>query len=147
METHVKFMKEAYKEALKAYNENEVPVGCVLVYNGKIIARAHNKKEQLNSVINHAEIQVIQKASKKMRSWRLEDCDLYVTLQPCMMCSGAIYQSRIKNVYFGAEQKTDYFKLSDLNWYPNVVGGVLANECQDLLLKFFKEKRGDRSGV
>lgn len=147
METHVKFMKEAYKEALKAYNENEVPVGCVLVYNGKIIARAHNKKEQLNSVINHAEIQVIQKASKKMRSWRLEDCDLYVTLQPCMMCSGAIYQSRIKNVYFGTEQKTDYFKLSDLNWYPNVVGGVLANECQDLLLKFFKEKRGDRSGV
>ncbi len=143
METHVKFMKEAYKEAVKAYKENEVPVGCVLVQGGKIIARAHNKKEQLNSVIEHAEIQVIQKASKKTKSWRLEECDLYVTLQPCMMCSGAIYQSRIKNVYFGATQKTDYFKFSDLNWYPNVVGGILADECQNLLLKFFKEKRGE----
>ena len=101
------FMKEALKEAKKAYKKLEVPVGCVIVKDGKIIARAHNLKETKYDTTKHAEILAIQKASKKLESWRLIDCDMYVTLEPCPMCAGAIIQSRIKNLYYGAcDEKT-----------------------------------------
>jgi deoxycytidylate deaminase len=93
-------MKAALAEAKKAYMIAEVPVGAVIVYNNKIIARGHNTRETNQSVLGHAEINAIKKASKKIGSWRLEDCDIYVTLEPCPMCSGAIIQSRIKNLYF-----------------------------------------------
>ena len=95
-------MEAALAEAKKAYLIDEVPVGAVIVYNDKIIARGHNTRETKQSVLGHAEINAIKKASKKIGSWRLEDCDMYVTLEPCSMCSGAIIQSRIKNLYFGA---------------------------------------------
>ena len=102
-----KFMKQALKEAKKAYEKLEVPVGAVIVKNGKIIARAHNQKETKYDTTKHAEILAIQKASKKLGSWRLIDCDMYVTLEPCPMCAGAIINSRIKNVYIGAsDEKT-----------------------------------------
>ena len=102
-----KFMKEALKEAKKAYDKLEVPVGAVIVKDGEIIARAHNLKETKFDTTNHAEIIAIQKASKKLKSWRLLDCEMYVTLEPCSMCAGAIINSRIKKVYIGAnDEKT-----------------------------------------
>ena len=102
-----KFMKEALKEAKKAYEKLEVPVGCVIVKEGKIIARAHNLKETKLDTTKHAEILAIQKASKKLESWRLLDCEMYVTLEPCSMCAGAIINSRIKKVYIGTtDEKT-----------------------------------------
>ena len=96
-------MKEAYKEAKKAYKKLEVPVGAVVVKDGKIIARAHNLRENKNSSLAHAEILCIEKACKKLNSWRLDGAEMYVTLEPCSMCAGAIIQSRIKNVYIGAK--------------------------------------------
>ena len=141
-------MKEALKEAKKAYLLGEVPVGAVIVYEGKIIARGHNTREIKQTVLGHAEINAIQKASKKIGSWRLEDCDIYVTLEPCAMCSGAIIQSRIKNLYFGAyDLKTGVCgSVLNLFEYPfnhkvNVVGGVLEDECSRILKDFFKELR------
>ena len=102
-----KFMKEALKQAQKAYDKLEVPVGAVIVKDGKIIARAYNQKEEKNDTTNHAEILAIKKASKKLESWRLLDCDMYVTLEPCSMCAGALIQSRIRKVYIGAsDEKT-----------------------------------------
>ena len=100
-----KFMKEALKEAKKAYDKLEVPVGCVIVKDKKIIARAHNLKESKSDTTKHAEIIAIQKASKKLNSWRLLDCDMYVTLEPCSMCAGAIIHSRIKRLFFGAKEQ------------------------------------------
>ena len=141
-------MKEALKEAKKAYLLGEVPVGAVIVYEGKIIARGHNTREIKQTVLGHAEINAIQKASKKIGSWRLEDCDIYVTLEPCAMCSGAIIQSRIKNLFFGAyDLKTGVCgSVLNLFEYPfnhkvNVVGGVLEDECSRILKDFFKELR------
>jgi tRNA(adenine34) deaminase len=144
-----KFMKEALKEAKKAYNKLEVPVGAVIVKDGKIIARAHNVKEEKNDTTKHAEIIAISKASKKMESWRLIDCEMYVTLEPCCMCAGALINSRIKKVYIGT---TDYKTgacgsvlnlLQDYNFNHKVEieTGVLKDECEDLLKKFFKELR------
>ena len=96
-----KYMKEALKEAKKAYDKEEVPVGAIIVKDGKIIARAHNLKETKKDTTYHAEILAIQKASKKLEAWRLEECEMYVTLEPCSMCAGALIQSRIKKVYIG----------------------------------------------
>ena len=98
-----KFMKEALKEALKAYKKEEIPVGAVIIKDNKIIARAYNKKEEKLDTTKHAEILAIQKASKKLNSWRLTDCDMYVTLEPCSMCAGALIQARIRKVYVGTE--------------------------------------------
>lgn len=141
-------MREALKEAKKAYLLGEVPVGAVIVYENKIIARGHNTREIKQSVLGHAEINAIQKASKKIGSWRLEDCDIYVTLEPCPMCSGAIIQSRIKNLYYGATDPKTGACGSVLNLFENpfnhkvnVIGGVLEDECSRIIKDFFKELR------
>ena len=115
MEEKIKFMKEALKEAKKAYEKLEVPVGAVIVKDGKIIARAHNLKETKTDTTKHAEILAIQKASKKLESWRLLNCEMYITLEPCSMCAGAIINSRIKKIYIGAlDEKTGKIVLKSL---------------------------------
>ena len=144
-----KFMKEALKEAKKAYDKLEVPVGCVIVKNGEIVARAHNLKETKLDTTKHAEIVAIQKASRKLRSWRLIDCEMYVTLEPCSMCAGAIINSRIKKLYYGAKDEKTGAVGSVLNLMEDykfnhdveVHSGVLEGDCSDLLKKFFKELR------
>ena len=147
-----KFMKEALKEAKKAYNKLEVPVGAVIVKDRQIIARAHNLKETKYDTTKHAEILAIQKASKKLKSWRLLDCTMYVTLEPCSMCAGAIINSRIKKVYIGAKDaKTgacgsvlnlfDDFKFNHKVEYEI---GILKNECEAILKNFFKILREEK---
>ena len=144
-----KFMKEALKEAKKAYDKLEVPVGAVIVKDGKIIARAHNLKETKFDTTKHAEILAIQKASKKLNSWRLIDCEMYVTLEPCTMCAGAIINSRIKKVYIGTmDEKTgavgsvlNLFEDYKFNHKVESQTGILAQECEEILKKFFKELR------
>ena len=142
------YMKEALKEAKKAYLKGEVPVGAVIVHEGKIIARAHNLRQDKQKVTAHAEIIAIEKASKKIGSWRLEECTLYVTLEPCPMCSGAIIQARIKEVVFGAyDQKAGCAgSVFDMFSYPFnhrviVTGGEMEEEAKKLLQQFFKEIR------
>ena len=144
-----KFMKAALKEAKKAYEKLEVPVGAVIVKDGKIIARAHNLKETKFDTTKHAEILAIQKASKKLNSWRLIDCEMYVTLEPCSMCAGALINSRIKKVYIGAsDPKTgavgSVFNLLEdytFNHKVEYEKGVLQDECESILKEFFKELR------
>lgn len=144
-----KFMKEALKEAKKAYKKLEVPVGAIIVKDGKIIARAHNQKETKFDTTKHAEILAIQKASKKLESWRLIDCDMYVTLEPCAMCAGAIINSRIRKVYIGAlDEKTgavgsvlNLFKDYKFNHNVQFENRVLEFECKKILKDFFKELR------
>ena len=144
-----KFMKEALKEAKKAYEKLEVPVGCVIVKDGKIIARGHNLKESKTDTTKHAEIIAIQKASKKLQSWRLLDCEMYVTLEPCAMCAGAIIQSRIKKIYYGIHDlKTgaigSVFNLLEdytFNHKVEYESGVLEEECEQILKDFFKDLR------
>lgn len=138
----------ALKEAQKAYAILEVPVGCVIVKDGKIIARGHNVRERDQSITGHAELVAIKKASKKLGTWRLEDCDIYVTLEPCPMCAGAIIQSRIRSLYFGAyDLKTgacgsvvNLFENA-FNHKVNVYGGVLEDKCSIIIKEFFKELR------
>lgn len=148
MDNKLKYMKLAYKEALKAFNKNEVPIGCVIVKDDKVIAKAHNLREKNNDVISHAEMLAIKKANKRLGSWRLEDCDIYVTLEPCPMCSGAIIQSRIKNLYFGAYDQKGGAAGSMLNLFDykfnhkvNVIGGIMVDECSKLMSDFFKTLR------
>lgn len=144
-----KFMKEALKQARQAYNKLEVPVGAVIVKDGKIIARAYNQKECKNDTTNHAEILAIKKASKKLNSWRLIDCDMYVTLEPCSMCAGALIQSRIRKVYIGApDAKTgacgsvlNLLEDYKFNHVVEVENGILKDECESLLKEFFKKLR------
>ncbi len=143
-----KFMIEALKEAKKAYEKDEVPVGAVIVKNGKVIAKAHNLKETKNSAIAHAEILAIEKANKKLNSWRLIDCDMYVTLEPCTMCMGAIISARIRNLYVGTlDPKTgacgSFVDLSKnkYNHTVNIFKGILKDKCEYILKDFFKELR------
>lgn len=144
-----KFMKEALKQARQAYNKLEVPVGAVIVKDGEIIARAYNQKECKNDTTNHAEILAIKKASKKLNSWRLIDCDMYVTLEPCSMCAGALIQSRIRKVYIGApDAKTgacgsvlNLLEDYKFNHVVEVENGILKDECESLLKEFFKKLR------
>lgn len=146
-----KFMQLAIKQAKKAYDADEVPVGCVIVQNGKVIARAYNKKEKNKCSIFHAEIIAIQKACKKIGDWRLEDCTLFVTMEPCAMCAGAILNHRIKNVVFGVSEKNfgacgggiDLLNNKNLNSKTNVVSGILKDECLELLQTFFKHRRNE----
>lgn len=142
-------MQQALKEANKAKLKDEVPIGCVIVYQDKIIARAHNTKEYSQQAIDHAEIRAIRKANKKLGSWRLDECTLYVTLEPCPMCAGAIMQSRIKKVVFGASDPKggsygstiNMSEVKGLNHYPTIVKGVMEKESEILLKDFFKLKR------
>lgn len=147
------FMKEALKEAKKAYNKLEIPVGAVIVKDGKIIARAHNIKEEKQDTTKHAEIIAIQKASKKLETWRLNDCEMYVTLEPCAMCAGAIIQARLKKLYIGTmDPKTGACGsvlnlLKDFKFNHNVEleTGVLKDDCEQILKSFFKELREIKS--
>ena len=144
-----KFMKEALKEAKKAYDKLEVPVGAVIVKDGRIIARAHNLKETKTDTTKHAEILAIQKASKKLESWRLLDCEMYITLEPCSMCAGAIINSRIKKIYIGAmDEKTgaagsvlNLFEDYTFNHKVEVEKNVMKAECEKILKDFFKMLR------
>ena len=147
---HELFMLQAVKEAYKAYDIEECPIGAVVVKDGKVIARAHNLRISKQDAIAHAEVLAIRKACKKLNSWRLIDCDLYVTLEPCTMCSGAIVQSRIRKVYFGAyEPKSgavvscnDIFEVSHgHNHKVDFEGGILEEECAALMKAFFKKLR------
>ncbi len=148
-----KFMKEALKEAKKAYEADEIPIGAVIVKNDKIIARAHNQKEIKNDATRHAEIIAIEKASKKLQGWRLDDCEMYVTLEPCMMCAGAIVQARLKKVYIGAmDEKMGYcgsvINLLQYNKYDYHVeseSGILSDECSKIVKDFFAELRNKKS--
>ena len=149
MEEKNYYMKQALKEAEKAYQKLEVPVGAVIVKDGKIIARAHNQKETKTDTTKHAEILAIQKASKKLESWRLLDCEMYVTLEPCTMCAGAIINSRIKKIYIGAsDEKTgavgsvlNLFDDYKFNHKPEYEKGILEQECSEILKRFFKDLR------
>ncbi|CDB31539.1 cytosine/adenosine deaminase [Clostridium sp. CAG:575] len=144
-----KFMMEALKEAKKAYDKLEVPVGAVIVKEGKIIARAHNLKETKTDTTKHAEILAIQKASRKLKSWRLLDCDMYVTLEPCSMCAGAMINSRIRKIYIGTQDaKTgavgsvfNLFNDYTFNHKVEAETGILKDECENILQQFFKELR------
>lgn len=146
-------MKEALKEAKKAYKKLEIPVGAVIVKDGKIIARGHNLKETKEDTTKHAEIIAIQKASKKLSEWRLIDCEMYVTLEPCAMCAGAIINSRIKKVYIGTmDEKTgavgsvlNLFEDFTFNHKVEVEKGILQEECKNMLKQFFKELRKSKN--
>ena len=149
MEQHIKYMKEALKQAKKAYALGEVPIGCVIVYEDKIIARGYNRRNTDKNTLAHAEITAINRASKKMGDWRLEGCTLYVTLEPCQMCSGAIVQSRITNVVMGcmnpkagcAGSILNLLEMPEFNHQVNVTRGVMEEECSQILQDFFKELR------
>lgn len=148
--TNLEYMNEAFKEAKKAYEINEVPVGCVIVYNDEIIARAHNKRHNLKCSLYHAEILAIEEACKRLGKWILSDCTMYVTLEPCLMCSGAIIQSRIKKVFYGVNEERfgciheafDHFSNKQ-NHKVDVESGLLKEEIEELMKKFFKELRQD----
>jgi len=146
------FMEEAIKLAQKAYKKNEVPIGAIIVKDGKIIARAYNNREHTQQAINHAEIVAIKKACKKLRSWRLNDCDMYVTLEPCAMCAGAILNSRLKTVHIACKDETHgaviskYSLLSDgtLNHTTNVIVGENEVKSKNLIKSFFKNLRNKK---
>lgn len=142
-----KYMYEALLEAEKARNEDEVPVGAVIVRNGEIIARAYNTREKDKNALYHAEIKAIDEACKLLHGWRLVGCTLYVTLEPCPMCAGAIINSRIERVVYGApDNKAGAFgTMINLNDYPlfkpEITSGVLKDQCSQILSDFFKKKR------
>ena len=142
-------MEQAIIEAKKAFELDEVPVGAVIVYKGDIISRAHNLRENFNNALAHAEILVINDACKKLKTWRLDGCDLYVTLEPCPMCAGAIINARISTVYFGAYDSkggacgsvVDLFKKGSFNHSPVLYGGIMEDACEGLLKEFFGKLR------
>ncbi len=140
-------MKAALKCARKAFEEGEVPIGAVVVCDGKIISRGYNKRTKKQIATAHAEIEAIEKACKKLKSWRIPECEIYVTLEPCPMCMGAMLNARIKKVYFGAYEAkgrsmTEQLAESNLvNHRIEVEGGVMQSECADVLSSFFSEMR------
>lgn len=145
----VKFMELAIAEAEKAAKKDEVPVGAVIVKDGKLLAKAHNLTERKKNATRHAEMIVIEKASKKLRSWRLTGCEIYVTVEPCAMCAGAIVNARVDKVYFGAKEEksgcaeSKYPVLSDggLNHSVEFEGGIMGEKCANLIKSYFKSKR------
>ena len=149
----VKFMKMALKEAKKAEMEDEVPIGAVIVQDGKVVAKAHNKMEKTQLATAHAEILAINKACKKLNSWRLDGAEMYVTIEPCAMCAGAIVNARIKKVYYGAkeeksgcaESKFSVLTESGLNHKTEFEGGIMGEECSKIIKNYFKAKRSKKS--
>ncbi|MDR2346181.1 MAG: tRNA adenosine(34) deaminase TadA [Planctomycetaceae bacterium] len=149
MHDHQYFMRLAIVEAQTAAAEGEVPVGAVIVHEGHVIASAHNQREQLKDPTAHAEIIAITQAAESFKSWRLENCTIYVTLEPCPMCAGAILQARIETLVYGADDiksgavKSLFTLLSDmrLNHRCNIVSGIMAEQCGEILTKFFRNKR------
>ncbi|MBF0780816.1 MULTISPECIES: tRNA adenosine(34) deaminase TadA [unclassified Granulicatella] len=145
MDSNEKYMREALKEALKAFDLGEVPIGAVVVCKGEIIGRGHNRREQSKQAIAHAEILAIQQANDHLGNWRLEDCELFVTLEPCPMCSGAIILSRLKKITFGTTDLKagtcgtlmNLVQDRRFNHYVEVESGVLQEECAMLLKEFF----------
>lgn len=149
MDTDTTFMRAAIKQAQKAYEKSEVPIGCVIVHDGKIIARGYNRRNTDKSTLAHAEITAIRKAAKKLGDWRLEDCTLYVTLEPCPMCAGAIVQARITECVIGcmnpkagcAGSVTNLLEMDGFNHKVIVRRGILEEECSNMLKTFFRELR------
>ena len=146
-------MEKATELGYKAFLKEEVPVGAVITLNNKIISKAYNKREKNQRSTHHAEILAIQKACKKLKSWRLDNCDIYITLEPCPMCAGAIMNARIKNVYFGATDKKNgavvsAAQLFDMNFThkPLYEGGIMGDECAQILSDFFKDLRKKKAG-
>ena len=138
------FMKEALKEAQKALDKDEVPVGCIIVCENQIIARAHNFSQRLNDATAHAEMQAFTSASDYLGGKYLNECTLYVTLEPCVMCAGASYWTQLKKVVYGAkDKKRGYSQLIENILHPKteVIGGIMASECSKLLRDFFEGKR------
>lgn len=144
-----KYMKEALKQAQKAYALGEVPIGCIIVKDGKIIARGYNRRNTDKNTLSHAEISAIRKASKKVGDWRLEGCTMYVTLEPCQMCAGALIQSRITKVVIGSMNPKagcggsvlNILEMPEFNHQAEVERGVLEEACSRILSDFFKELR------
>ena len=142
-------MSLALAEAKKAFIKDEVPVGCVVVLNDEVLAKSYNQKVKKKDPTSHAEIECIKKACKKLNSSYLNECEMYVTLEPCIMCAGAIINSRIKKVYIGTldpkggafGSNTDVNKIKNLNHYPRVEKNILQDECSKILKEFFKNKR------
>lgn len=145
-------MREALKEAEKAKKLNEVPIGCVIVHDGKIIGRGYNRRMKDKNTLSHAELNAIKKASKKLKDWRLDDCEMYVTTEPCQMCSGAIVQARIKKVYIGcmnpkagcAGSIMNLLQVDEFNHQVEIESGVLEEECSTMLKDYFKELRNTK---
>lgn len=149
-ENKIKYMTMAYKEAEKAYEEADVPIGCVIVNeDGKVIAKAYNRRNKDGNTISHAEILAIQQACKKMGDWRLEDCDMYVTLEPCPMCAGAILQARMRKVYIGAMNSKagaagsviNLLQMGGFNHRVEIEKGILGDDCSSIMSDFFEELR------
>ena len=146
--THEDYMNQALTLARAAAAHGEVPVGCVIVRDGKIIGRGRNRREEKQAVSPHAEMEAMAQANEALGSWRLEDCDLYVTLEPCPMCAGAILNARVRRVFYGARDRAmgacggvlNLF-MEDFPHHPQLVGGILAEDCQTVLSAFFKELR------
>lgn len=139
----IDYMKIALKEAKKAYKKDEIPIGCIIVKNNKIISKAHNKREKTKKISAHAEILAIEKASKKLKNWHLNDCILYTTVEPCLMCSGAIIQSRIKKIICSIKNEK-YGELNNINNYLNqldITYGILEDESKKIMKDFFIKKR------
>jgi len=149
MEIDEKYMLLALGEAKKAALEDEVPVGAVIVKNNTILAKSHNLRDKSNDPTGHAEIIAIKEAARILNDWQLVDCDLYVTIEPCIMCAGAIIQSRIKRVIFGAPDlkggafgsSIDVLESKNINHHPEVIKGVLEKECAFIIKDYFKNKR------
>ena len=145
---HEYYMSQALELAQEAADAGEVPVGCVIVRDGKIIGRGRNRREEKQAVSSHAEMEAMAQANEVLGSWRLEDCDLYVTLEPCPMCAGAILNARVRRVFYGARDRAmgacggvlNLF-MEDFPHHPQLVGGILAEDCQTVLSAFFKELR------
>ena len=148
-QTDVRFMAEALKEARRAYRRKETPIGCVIVRDGKIIARGRNRRDRSGNVLAHAEIEAIRKACKKMKDWRLEGCTMYVTLEPCPMCAGAIVQARMDRLVIGtmspkagcAGSILNLLDVPEFNHQVPVTKGVCGDECSRMLTEFFAELR------
>lgn len=144
-----KYMREAVRQAKKAYQLGEVPIGCVIVYNGKIVARGYNRRNTDKNSLSHAEMNAIKKASKKLGDWRLDNCEMYVTLEPCQMCSGAMVQARIKKVYIGcmnpkagcAGSILNLLQIPEFNHQLEIERGILEQECSGLMKSFFRDLR------